>query len=96
MSHKSFCGKQICNIYVKMRAKSVAERMTGQSFGASKPPLMSMNVMDKTAQFCPENIFRSLVQNIREIRQIRFDISGIRQNGMVYKTAEGDHFPVLF
>ena len=44
MSHKSFYGKQIRTVFIKMCAKSMAERMAGQSFGPSEPPLVFMNV----------------------------------------------------
>ena len=44
MSHKGFYGKQIRTVFIKVRAKSMTERMAGQPFGPSKPPLVFMNV----------------------------------------------------
>ena len=44
MSHKGFYSKQVSTILVKMGAKSMAERMAGQSFWPAEPPFMFMDV----------------------------------------------------
>ena len=48
---------------------------------------------DKIPQFCPGDIFREFVQDRQKIIQIGADISTVAFEGMVSKTAEGNHFP---
>lgn len=51
---------------------------------------------DKIPEFRPGNILGGPAQNIRKISQVGRDISRISSKGMVSKTTEGDHLPVLF
>lgn len=51
---------------------------------------------DEVTQFSPGNILRGFLENIREISEIRADISGIRFDGVVCKATKGDHLPELF
>ena len=51
---------------------------------------------DKIPQFGPGNLLRGFAEDIREISQVSGDVGGISCEGMVGKTTEGDHLPVLF
>lgn len=55
--------------------------------GSVRKILFFLQPADKTTQFRPGNIFRHLVQDIGKIVQISADISRIRYDGMVSKTA---------
>ena len=49
---------------------------------------------DKIPEFIPGNVFRLFAEDGLQVAQIRADVSGIRFNSVVSKTAEGDHLPV--
>ena len=51
---------------------------------------------DKIPHFNPGNILQGSAEDIRKISRVSRDVGGISCEGMVGKTTEGDHLPVLF
>ena len=80
---------KLCGIpwFVKNIDGKKAELRNTVINGSVRKILFFLQPADKTTQFRPGNIFRHLVQDIGKIVQIRADISRIRYDGMVRKTA---------
>ena len=48
---------------------------------------------DVITEFVPGNILRGFVEDGIEVSEIRADVGAVVCQGMVRKTAEGDHLP---